>query len=117
MRDSLALTIILYASGVTAWTVVQIVRGGARNDLLTAALVILELGLLVQAVLDLVSMAGGHRPAELATHLAYLVTSVVVLPVVVPIGRKGRKGPVMTDAVVCAAVVIIVIRLQMTGAV
>jgi hypothetical protein len=59
MRDSLALTIILYASGMTVWAAAQVVRGGRRNDLLTAALVILELGLLVQAVLDLMSIAGG----------------------------------------------------------
>jgi hypothetical protein len=41
---------------------------------------LLEALLLVQAVLAGVALAGGHRPAELATFLAYLV-SVVLLPV------------------------------------
>jgi hypothetical protein len=117
MKASLALTIILYASGLAAWTAVQVFRRRASSNLLTAALVVLELGLLLQAVIDLFSLMGGHRPRELAIHVAYLVTSVAVLPIVVPIGRKGRKAPAMTDAVVCAAVVIIVARLQMTGTV
>ncbi|MBB3677420.1 hypothetical protein [Modestobacter versicolor] len=41
---------------------------------------LLELLLVAQAVVTVVAMAGGHRPAELATFLAYLV-SVVLLPV------------------------------------
>jgi hypothetical protein len=41
---------------------------------------VLELLLVVQAVLAGVAVAGGHRPAELATFLAYL-GSVVLLPV------------------------------------
>jgi hypothetical protein len=45
-----------------------------------AATGVLELLLVVQGVLAGVAVAGGHRPAELATFLAYLV-SVVLLPV------------------------------------
>jgi dolichyl-phosphate-mannose--protein O-mannosyl transferase len=41
---------------------------------------LLEALLVVQAVLAAADLAGGHRPAELATFLAYLV-SVVLLPV------------------------------------
>jgi hypothetical protein len=41
---------------------------------------LLELLLVVQAVLAAVAVAGGHRPAELATFVAYLV-SVVLLPI------------------------------------
>jgi hypothetical protein len=41
---------------------------------------LLELLLVVQAVLAVVDIAGGHRPAELATFIAYL-GSVVLLPV------------------------------------
>ena len=41
---------------------------------------VLELLLVVQAALAGAAMAGGHRPAELATFLAYL-GSVVLLPV------------------------------------
>ena len=40
----------------------------------------LELLLVVQAVLAVVRLAGGHRPVELSTFLAYL-GSVVLLPV------------------------------------
>ncbi len=41
---------------------------------------VLELLLVVQAVLAAVAVGGGHRPAEFATFVAYLV-SVVLLPV------------------------------------
>jgi hypothetical protein len=41
---------------------------------------LLEVLLVVQAVLAGVALTGGHRPAELATFLAYLL-SVVLLPV------------------------------------
>jgi hypothetical protein len=41
---------------------------------------LLELLLVGQAVAAVVALVGGHRPAELATFLAYL-TSVVLLPV------------------------------------
>jgi hypothetical protein len=45
-----------------------------------AAAGLLELLLVVQAVLAVVAVAGGHHPAELATFVAYL-GSVVLLPV------------------------------------
>jgi hypothetical protein len=45
-----------------------------------AATGLLEALLVVQAVVAGVALAGGHRPAELATFLAYL-GSVVLLPV------------------------------------
>jgi hypothetical protein len=45
-----------------------------------AGAALLEALLVVQAVVVGVGMAGGHRPAELATFLSYLV-SVVLLPV------------------------------------
>jgi hypothetical protein len=45
-----------------------------------AGAALLETLLVVQAVVVVVGMAGGHRPAELATFLSYLV-SVVLLPV------------------------------------
>lgn len=41
---------------------------------------VLEAVLVVQAVVAVVALAGGHRPAELSTFVAYLA-SVVLLPV------------------------------------
>jgi hypothetical protein len=45
-----------------------------------ATTALLELLLVAQAVVATVALVGGHRPAELTTFLAYLV-SVVLLPV------------------------------------
>ena len=49
---------------------------------------LLEALLVVQGVLAVVRVAGGHRPAELATFVAYL-SSVVLLPVA---GAAGASG-------------------------
>ena len=50
--------------------------------------VVAEVLLIVQAALDVVGIARGHRPPEPATHLGYLAVSVLLLPLLV--GRPGR---------------------------
>jgi hypothetical protein len=75
---------------VVAATVVALVLAGLgglstvlRRRIGSAHLVaagLLEALLVVQGVLAVVRVAGGHRPAELATFVAYL-SSVVLLPV------------------------------------
>lgn len=73
---------------------------------------VLELLLVVQAVLAVVALAGGHRPAELATFLAYL-GSVVLLPVAGVLWARSEPtrwaGTVL--GVAAAAVVVMLWRL------
>ena len=51
-------------------------------------IVVAELALLVQAAIDIVKLARGHRPAEPAVHLGYVLVSIAILPLL--IGRLGR---------------------------
>lgn len=62
------------------------------------------------AVADAASLALGHVPRELATHLAYLVVSVAVLPAAATQlhGDDGRwAGVLVTAALVVTAVVVV----------
>jgi len=67
----------------------------------------LELLLVVQALIAAVAVAGGSRPAELATFLAYLLT-VVLLPVAAVLWARGEPtrwaGTVLAVAAVTVAV-------------
>ena len=72
------LTVVAVAlAGVGALSTVLRRRIGTAH---LAVAGVLELLLLVQGVLAVVGLAGGHRPAELTTFAAYL-GSVVLLPV------------------------------------
>jgi hypothetical protein len=116
MRESLALTTILYAAGLTVWLVVQAYRPSAKPVVSLAALGVLELALALLAAMDVLSLFQGRRPPDMAVHLAYLGASVALLPMVAGIGMAGRKEPgLLVPAVGCAAVVIVVIRIQTTG--
>jgi hypothetical protein len=83
-----------------------------RRRIGTAHLVVagvLELLLVVQGVLAVVRLAGGHRPAELSTFLAYL-GSVVLLPVAGVLWARSEPtrwaGTVLSVAAVTVAVML-----------
>ena len=114
MRASLALTTTLYAVGLAVALVVQAYRPTRRHTVTIAALVVLECALILLAGADLVMVLAGDRPRDLAVHLAYVAVSVTVLPLMIAIGGAERKRPGMSEAIACAALVVIVARLQMT---
>ena len=66
---------------------------------------------------DAIRMLVGHRvPAELATHVGYLVTAPAVLPVTAGLaGRdRGRWGSACF-AVACAVLAVVLVRLTATA--
>ena len=80
MITGLALAVLVLSGVGVAWGLLTAVVGkppGAAQ-LLFAALV--ELVTLVQSVVALVSIAGGHRPTEPATTIGYLVVIVILIP-------------------------------------
>jgi hypothetical protein len=71
-----------------------------------------ELALLTQAIADLFS---SHHPAEPGTHLAYLVTSLAVLPAALAWGaRDNTRSAGALLAVALLTLAVLVIRLQTT---
>ena len=87
-----------------------------------AGAAVAEVLLVTNAALDVVVLIRGHRPAELGTHLGYLLVSVAMLPLLlsqVPTPDRSA-GPVWTRtrhavlALACAVAVVVVVRLYET---
>jgi hypothetical protein len=85
------LTVVAAYCALVAMVALLAAAGVPCVPALRAGLVVAELLLVVQAVAAAVSLAGGHRPQDPATHLGYLAVSVVLLPL--PLGLPGRRGP------------------------
>ena len=82
-----------------------------------AGVVMVRVLLIAQAVIDVASYLRGHRSGEPATHLGYLVVSVVLLPLLA--GRALGEGEVSRSdyvvvALACAVTVVVVLRLHAT---
>ena len=83
------------------------VAGRRIGQVHVAATGLLEAVLLVQAVVAVVALTGGHHPAELATFLSYLV-AVLLVPVAGLLWARSEPtkwaGTVLAVAAVVAAV-------------
>lgn len=86
------------------------------------ALQALEAGLVVQVVLAGLSLLRGHRPEEVITFVAYALTSLIVIPILLALLSSPDEdygGPVWPNVLVAvagAAVAVIVIRMGVTWA-
>jgi hypothetical protein len=78
---------------------------------------VVELGLLVQAVLGLVALAGDHRHIESVTFVCYLIGSLLILPAAVWWARteKSRWG-VGVLLVACLVVPVMILRMNQVWA-
>lgn len=126
MSDRLGFVIALYAvflAGLAAWTGI---RGREFSPALIVGLGFLELMLVLQALLDVVRIATVRGPDEAATHIGYLLTSVLILPFAVgPTVRRAALAPdgtvtqARSDAALttfgCVVVIIVVVRMFATG--
>ncbi|SHH64923.1 hypothetical protein SAMN05443575_4269 [Jatrophihabitans endophyticus] len=113
MIDSLALAITLTCLLVALGALAATVTGRFRAERFAGALLVVETALVLQLIGSIVGLRRGHRLSEPATFVAYLVFSVLVLPVAVSQvrGTVGRwAGGVVVAALVVQAVV--VVRLQ-----
>ncbi len=86
-------------------------------------LVVAQILLVVQAVVDTFTLVRGHRPADLPTHIGYLVTSVALLPLLTAraANRAAPEEPAPRSqyavvALACAVTGVVVIRLHVTWA-
>jgi hypothetical protein len=80
----------------------------------------LEAGLLVQLLGAIVGLVKGHTPDEMFTFLAYAITSVALLPILVTTLASddqewgGPRWPNTLTAVACIAAAVVVLRMQAT---
>lgn len=81
-----------------------------------AIVVTIEALLAGLAAVDLIGIVAGHRPAEPTTHVAYVVTAVLVLPLAA--ARTRRDGGVWARALLAVAMgicAVLVVRMMATG--
>lgn len=115
MIDSLATVLTVAALALAAWSLVVMARDRTPGDPLLIALAVLEVGLLVQVVIAVARLAGGHRPDELVTFVGYLVAALIVLPAgaLWSLAERSRWGTgVLTVA--CLVVPVLILRLEQT---
>ena len=106
-----ALTLVALVCAVRG--LVLVVRNRAPNRALLGVLLLLELGLLVQAVIGVVALAGTDRPVATLTFVGYLVGSLVVLPLAVfwAMAERTRWGTTVL-IVACLVVPVMIVRMD-----
>lgn len=115
MIEPLAIAITVVAALAALVTGSVCVAGTYRWTALAPTLALVEAALAIQAVVDLVGIARGHRPGEPGVHLAYLATSVLVIPAA---AAQVRGDDDRWSGALCAAallvVAVLVVRLATT---
>ena len=74
----------------------------------------IEAAMLVQTVAIGIARVGDYQPRESGENWAYVVTSLVILPLIAPVIRRSRWWAAVILAVALAVEAIVVIRLQTT---
>jgi hypothetical protein len=110
--EELSLAVMVASSLVGVWCVVSALRERWLGAAQVVALVALELLLLAQAIAAAVRLIGGERPEQFGTFLAYLVSSVIVLPLAVVLSfmERTRWGSVIAGV---GAVVVAILTLRL----
>ena len=102
------------ASGVAAlWLLVLIALDRLPDNSLYAALGLIEVGIVVELVVGLVMVFGGHDGLNVAAYVGYLVGSLLVLPIAFlwSVGERTRSGTAVL-LVGVVAVAFLFLRLQ-----
>jgi hypothetical protein len=80
MSVVVSLAIVVFLLALSVWGLVLAVTGRAPDRTYLAAAVVGEIELLLQAIVALAVIAGGHRPPSMGEYLGYLAATVVLVP-------------------------------------
>jgi hypothetical protein len=119
MIDVLTTVLTYVALGVAAWALLLVVinrpilLGRPPGLALAGAVLLLELGLLVQAVTGVVTMITDGRAVDRLTFVGYLVGPVLIVPLaaVWAAAERTRWGPGVL-VIGCLAVPVMIVRLR-----
>ncbi len=115
LHSRLQITISLVLAALVIWGLVCALRGivGRRY---TAALWVVELLIIAEALLGLPMLLGAAWPARLAMHMVYGAVALALLPGAIAYGR-GRAGrrQALTYATVCLFLLGVAMRAALTG--
>lgn len=109
--------LVLEAAVLGAWVGYTAVRRRALGRAQVLALAVFQLLVLLHGLAAALSFAGGHRAGEVGTHVAYLLASVLLLPLLmfglgIP-GSTDRYRPAAA-ALGCASVMVVLERTWVT---
>ncbi|GLY13366.1 hypothetical protein LWF15_30210 [Kineosporia rhizophila] len=98
---------------VTAvWSAILFARARRASNTMLLVLLALEVLLLVQLIVAIVRVAGGERPDETATFVAYAASELLILPAGVFWSATDRsRTSVLVIFVVCFAVAVMTARM------
>lgn len=113
MITGFATAVALCAALVAVWSFIQSARNKAPDRPLLGALAAVELLLIAQLVIGIVLLINGQRPSSMATYLAYLIGSLLVLPVgtVWALAERSRSSTAVLG-ITCLAIPVMVLRLN-----
>lgn len=112
MIGPLATGLIIAALLVAAWCLVLVLRDRPINDPTLGLLVLLEVGLLVQAVIGIIKLVNTDRDVSGVTFVGYQLGGLVILPIAVfwSLAERTRWG---TGVLVVGCLVIPVVITRM----
>jgi hypothetical protein len=102
MNAIVSLAIVVFLMALSVWGLALAVTRRTPDRTYIAAAVVGEIELLIQAVVALIVIAGGHRPPSMGEYLGYLVATVVLVPYGIVRARSPQANH--WDAAVMAAV-------------
>ena len=113
MNAIIALAIFVFLMALSVWGLVLAVTRRPPDRTYLTAVAIGELELVLQAIVALAVIAGGHRPPAMGEYLGYLLATVVLLPYGIVRGRSpsANHWDSAVIAVVTFAVAVAVLRL------
>ncbi|HJQ47839.1 MAG TPA: hypothetical protein VJ870_16220 [Amycolatopsis sp.] len=113
MIPGFALAVGLAALLVAVWAFVLAARNRDPGKPLLVGLAVVELLVIAQLVVGVVLLIGGGKPGNMATYLAYLIGSLVIIPVgaLWALAERSRSST-MVLGVAGVAVAVMVLRLN-----
>lgn len=116
MAGLLSTTIAAAAGVIAVAATISFLLGRERPKPIDVSVQGLEALLVLRALVGVGQMLGGQQEVHSVTHIGYLIASVAIIPITAGTleGDRSRWSAAVI-AVACLAVVVIVIRLQMTA--
>ncbi|SFP71750.1 hypothetical protein SAMN05421810_103190 [Amycolatopsis arida] len=113
MLTGFAVVVALASLAVAGWCFVQAARNRPPRRPLLIGLAVVELLLAAQVVIAVVLLLSGQRPGSMVTFLAYLVGSLLVLPLgaMWALAERSRSSTVVLG-VACVTVPVLVLRMH-----
>ncbi|HET9144016.1 hypothetical protein [Actinophytocola sp.] len=113
MIDTLATGLIIAALACAAWALGLVLANRPAGTFTLVLLALLELGLLVQAVIGIVRLAGTDRDVSGVSFVGYLIGSLLILPAATfwALAERTRWGTTVL-LVGCLVVPVMIVRMN-----